>query len=1502
MSRRQVLGGLALLALAGSGWAQTSPTLLTPPPGSLCPAPTVSTEPGNVHMFPGRWWNPQRNGIGWDFFYGEGQQTMYLTWFTYDQQGRPVWLHGENKGLTFNGVTGERTWQSSLYVAQWTFGTQGRTFTRVGAVSVTFPNQTTTRAAVRWRWDVNSSITAVGASTYDECLYDTFRDQRAMRYSESVINEAFSSNWFYRGIEGDPLVGWGVDLLIDINPANSHYFETASAAIFDTSGRPVWLQSVDEWGTTPPADDTMNESTRGVLRYLKFTTVPNVHPAVTVCAEASSVCGPDADHEGTSEPDAYGRFGRRIDNAAYGRVLLTADVPAGVTGGSAVDWPPPNNVPTLPNDVPVMRFDSNHVIVDKTVCRVPGANDTCTFQVSWSTNDPNAKIVRYDLNNGGTTAVDFAEGLSDVKPDPLPVGARVQYEIHYHYNGTGPLTKLRTPEVRVLRENTIADANVENIACTPQGNNGCDLPVHDARTGAIAGEGTTDGGAAQYAIPIAVPPGRNGVEPKLGLNYNSRSGGGIAGLGWSLSGLSAIHRCPKTTAQDGMGADGISKAAPVTMTASDALCLDGQRLVRTNVSGTLAPNEPYGVVGAYYRTEINNFARVTQYGGDLASGASCFKVEHKSGEVSYYGGVSDGGTCSGGGSRHKPYVDNVPEGNRVPLSWNIEREQDPRGNSITYTYHASEPPYGNGEKLLQYIRYTGTGSTEGNRQVSFEYAMRPDADRSRSYLAGGVTERTRRLHRIVTSVAGASVNSYTLNYADPISGAPGNLHSGHSALQSIRQCASGGEETTGPGAFGAEVCLPETVVSWNDLPPDHVLRPVTIAGLPDPAPDSNGGFVDRRVQTIGDLDGDGVREVLVNQRQSDNVVHTWLVKQNADRVVTSTLDITSIAGSVLYFTQGMQTDYDGDGRADLVAADEGAYVRLYRWNLTRGANFGATPAATFTTVTLNGVAPGHQLVSSDDIDGDGQADLILRRLGSSCSSLAIDDTPPNAPQSYDHILCYYRNTTSSPTAVNFATGVQIYGWTHDTLEGGLSPVGDFNGDGTSDLVIMTKTTQPGGEVDAVTTVLLSQQPGAQLPAGCTATSSAHWKQCTAGAMGLPTNDTGYRTTGATMRWHDVNGDGLTDLLYAVPCSTTNQNCARGSWHVHIANGRGFNASVGIAGNTDALLMTKGMAKNRLRYAAQLPAADVDSDGKLDLLYPVGLAARQCMSVRVDHTAQSGDGCPYDPATGGRESGLTEQCQTRVWVCGNDPAVDIVGGTSQYGLPDVADMPEQPLDPAITSDNLYTVRTRNASFTATDQSLYYMAGLRFVATESGYEAQSFSLNASAGTNRAAHRVAMTLNDTTSLNTAEDLYGDGLTDLMTRVGCYNAGINDDLCHFVSDGVSGPATVATGPTPNAAPVSVNVGTFNDGLRSYVNENVGVGENGNSAPLLPNTVRMITNGLGDRVSWTYYPLSSKAYRTAGQLPLHYLPENGYVDSNHFYFQSTMPVVGSMASNSGAG
>jgi len=65
-----------------------------------------------------------------------------------------------------------------------------------------------------------------------------------------------------------------------------------------------------------------------------------------------------------------------------------------------------------------------------------------------------------------------------------------------------------------------------------------DLPI-----GGIGGAVHADPftGMATTSVPIAVPPGRNGIQPNLALTYASSSGNGWVGMGWKLE-LGAIER------------------------------------------------------------------------------------------------------------------------------------------------------------------------------------------------------------------------------------------------------------------------------------------------------------------------------------------------------------------------------------------------------------------------------------------------------------------------------------------------------------------------------------------------------------------------------------------------------------------------------------------------------------------------------------------------------------------------------------------------------------------------------------------------------------------------------------------------------------------------------------------------------------------------------------------------------------------------------------------------
>jgi hypothetical protein len=80
-----------------------------------------------------------------------------------------------------------------------------------------------------------------------------------------------------------------------------------------------------------------------------------------------------------------------------------------------------------------------------------------------------------------------------------------------------------------------------------------DSPGNPLLGGRAAGSSRVgNSGAANYSIPIVVPPGTNSVQPNLVFTYNSQSQENeVLGIHCQLSGLPTIERCPQTIAQDG---------------------------------------------------------------------------------------------------------------------------------------------------------------------------------------------------------------------------------------------------------------------------------------------------------------------------------------------------------------------------------------------------------------------------------------------------------------------------------------------------------------------------------------------------------------------------------------------------------------------------------------------------------------------------------------------------------------------------------------------------------------------------------------------------------------------------------------------------------------------------------------------------------------------------------------------------------------------------------------
>jgi hypothetical protein len=164
-------------------------------------------------------------------------------------------------------------------------------------------------------------------------------------------------------------------------------------------------------------------------------------------------------------------------------------------------------------------------------------------------------------------------------------------------------------------------------------------------------------GEATYTVPIPLPRGTGGLTPQIAFVYGHQRGNGLLGMGLRLAGLSVIHRCEHTLAQDGL-------IRAVSMSTSDKLCLDGNKLRLTG--GT------YGAAGSTYQTELETFSKVTA-NGTTGYGPEWFEVKLKNGLTYEYGNTSDSRIEATGSAT-------------IPKLWALNKIKDRDGNYILFTY------------------------------------------------------------------------------------------------------------------------------------------------------------------------------------------------------------------------------------------------------------------------------------------------------------------------------------------------------------------------------------------------------------------------------------------------------------------------------------------------------------------------------------------------------------------------------------------------------------------------------------------------------------------------------------------------------------------------------------------------------------------------------------------------------------------------------------------------
>ena len=162
-------------------------------------------------------------------------------------------------------------------------------------------------------------------------------------------------------------------------------------------------------------------------------------------------------------------------------------------------------------------------------------------------------------------------------------------------------------------------------------------PTPSTSAGTIPGSfAVSPSGQATYTMPLAVPPGRLGMEPRLAITYSSSGGEGPLGVGFALQGLSAITRCPSNMAQDG-------QIRAVANDDEDHFCIDGVRLVPVPTKQSGATKE--------WRTFPDTMRKVVSRSGASRSvGPQQWTVYERNGDVRAYGATPDSRAMATGGT------------------------------------------------------------------------------------------------------------------------------------------------------------------------------------------------------------------------------------------------------------------------------------------------------------------------------------------------------------------------------------------------------------------------------------------------------------------------------------------------------------------------------------------------------------------------------------------------------------------------------------------------------------------------------------------------------------------------------------------------------------------------------------------------------------------------------------------------------------------------------------
>ena len=222
-------------------------------------------------------------------------------------------------------------------------------------------------------------------------------------------------------------------------------------------------------------------------------------------------------------------------------------------------------------------------------------------------------------------------------------------------------------------------------------------------------------GAFTYSFPLTIPPGRNGMQPSLALNYHSQDlrNDNLVGYGWSLS-IPSIERIVRK---------GVDKLYDVT-----------DEYFTSSLSGELEK-----ISAGNYGPKVEN--------GDFLKyqfSSNIWTVTNKKGTVYAFGPAASSRQDDSSGAKI--------------FKWMIQKIQDTNGNYVRYEYFKDA-----GQIYPSKIYYTGNGASDGIFEIEFLRQTRNDD--ATMYATGFPVTTSYRINEIQAKVSGIWKRKYVFGYS-----------------------------------------------------------------------------------------------------------------------------------------------------------------------------------------------------------------------------------------------------------------------------------------------------------------------------------------------------------------------------------------------------------------------------------------------------------------------------------------------------------------------------------------------------------------------------------------------------------------------------------------------------------------------------------------------------------------------------------------------------------------